>query len=116
MAPHSGAIGDLVHTTGTALLVIGLALTFTERTGSLLRPLAAAGSMTLTLYSLHVVALGFLDVIDPDESLPVWPILIGNVAAALVLAGVWGAPQRRGPLEELVTASVEAAVPPVPPR
>jgi uncharacterized membrane protein len=111
MAPHSGAIPDLVHTTGTALLVIGLALLIVPRTGNLLRPLAAAGSMTLTLYSAHVLALGLLQAGDPDRSLPVWPILIVNVVVALFVATWWGSPDRRGPLEELVANVVEAGVP-----
>lgn len=111
MAPHSGAIPDLVHTTGTALLVIGLALMIVPRSGSWLLPLAAAGSMTLTLYSLHVVALGFIEVADPDGAWQPWPILVTNIVLALLLAAAWGSPARRGPLEELVANTVAAGVP-----
>jgi uncharacterized membrane protein YeiB len=111
MAPHSGAIPDLVHTTGTALLVIGLALLLVPRTGEWLRPLAAAGSMTLTLYSAHAVGLGFVDVADPDGAWPVWPVLLVNIGLALLVATWWGSPQRRGPLEELVATAVEVSVP-----
>jgi uncharacterized membrane protein YeiB len=111
MAPHSGAIPDLLHTTGTALLVIGLCLLLVPRTGEWLRPLAAAGSMTLTLYSGHAVALGLVQAGDPDGLWPVWPILIVNAALALVVATWWGSPQHRGPLEELVATAVEVSVP-----
>jgi hypothetical protein len=111
MAPHSGAIPDLVHTTGTAVLVIGLALLVVPVTRGWLHPLAAAGSMTLTLYCVHAVGLGALDVLDPDRHRPVWPVLVVNVVLALALATAWGSPQRRGPLEELVSTSVEAAGP-----
>lgn len=110
MAPHSGAIPDLVHTTGTALLVIGLALALVRGDGGRLRVLAAAGSMTLTLYSLHVVGLGLLQSADPGRSLSSWPVLIVNVVAALVIAALWGAPTRRGPMEELVATAVEVTV------
>ena len=111
MAPHSGAIPDLVHTTGTALLVIGLALLLVPRTGEWLRPLAAAGSMTLTLYGAHAVGLGFVEVLDPDHDWPVWPVLVVNIALALLVATWWGSPEQRGPLEELVATAVEVSVP-----
>ena len=111
MAPHSGAIPDLVHTTGTALLVIGLALLLVPRTGGWLRPLAAAGSMTLTLYSAHAVALGLLQAAYPDGGWPVWPVLFVNWVLALLVATWWGSPTRRGPLEDLVATSVEVGAP-----
>jgi uncharacterized membrane protein YeiB len=116
MAPHSGAIPDLVHTTGTALLVIGLALIVVPRVGGWLRPLAAAGSMTLTLYSAHVIGLGLIAAADPDGGWPVWPVLLTNVAVALIVAWWWGSPTRRGPLEELVATAVEVSVPDRRPR
>jgi uncharacterized membrane protein len=109
MAPHSGAIPDLVHTTGTALLVIGAALMLIPPGArGRLRPLAAAGSMTLTLYCLHVVGLGLLDAADPNGRAGVWPVLVVNVVVATALALVWGSPARRGPLEEVVAATVDA--------
>jgi uncharacterized membrane protein YeiB len=111
MAPHSGAIPDLVHTTGTALLVIGVALILVPRDRAGLLPLAAAGSMTLTLYAGHAVLLGALDEFDPDHSLPVWPVLIVNVVLALFVATWWGSPGRRGPLEDVVASVVEMRVP-----
>ena len=110
-APHSGAIPDLLHTTGTALLVIGLALILVPRLRRWLLPLAAAGSMTLTIYSAHAIALGMLEDVDPDGRLPVWPVLIVNVVVALGVAQWWGSPDRRGPLEELVTTAVEIGAP-----
>jgi uncharacterized membrane protein YeiB len=111
MAPHSGAIPDLVHTTGTALLVIGVALMLVPRTGRWLRPLAAAGSMTLTLYSAHVIAVGLVFAADPEEQSSVWLVWLVNVVVALVAATWWGSPARRGPLEELVATTVEVSVP-----
>lgn len=111
---HTGEIGDLVHTTGTALLVIGLALLVVPRLSpALVRPFAAAGSMTLTLYSAHVVALAVshgLDQLDHSEVLS-WSLLAVHVAVALAFATLWGSPDRRGPLEEFVHTSIEATVP-----
>jgi uncharacterized membrane protein len=111
VAPHSGAIADLVHTTGTAVLVIGLALLVVPRNRSGFLPLAAAGSMTLTLYCAHVALLGLIEAADPGQRLPDWPILLVNVVAALFFASWWGSPARRGPLEETVATAVEVGAP-----
>jgi uncharacterized membrane protein YeiB len=114
MAPHSGAVPDLVHTTGTALLVIGLALLLVPRATARRRrwvtgPLAAAGSMTLTLYCLHVLAMGLVDAAGLDPRVWAWPVLEVNVVVALLLATWWGAPARRGPLEDVVAAVAGSA-------
>jgi uncharacterized membrane protein YeiB len=97
-APHSTTPFDLLHTTGTALAVIGAALLLVSVFRGLLLPLAAAGSMPLTLYCLHVVVLGTLSRGDP---LVFWGV---QVVAALVLATLWRRFARRGPLEGLVAA------------
>lgn len=99
--PHSGTPLDLLHTTGTALLVLGgcllLASTGSRVVGYALVPLAAAGSMTLSLYSVHVVALGLgLDV------------LVLHVVLALAAATVWRATGMRGPLEGLAASAARA--------
>ena len=116
---HSGSITDLVHTTGTSLLVLGLTLLAVQAlsdAGSspgspagraaqvLLTMLAAAGSMTLTLYCLHVLAVG-LNNSGPGQLLVgAWPFLALNVAGAIVIALLWGAPGRRGPVEDAIAA------------
>ena len=57
----------------------------------MLTPLAAAGSMTLTLYTAHVVFLNSpLDVYDET------PAYLLQVAAALVFALAWSATMGRG--------------------
>ncbi|MEV0284834.1 hypothetical protein AB0H36_12050 [Kribbella sp. NPDC050820] len=56
--PHSGTPLDLLHTIGTAVAILGPCLLVARRAAPVLQPLIAAGSMTLTLYSSHVVALG----------------------------------------------------------
>jgi hypothetical protein len=138
-SPHTGTPFDLAATTGSALVVLGVCLLLTDaaaRTTArwlapsrwLLAVLAAAGSMTLTLYSLHVVAadqLAIGTVIDPSHR---GRLLVAHVVAALLLATLWkAAPQsgrraassrpastgslpglaaaRRGPLEAVVAAA-----------
>jgi len=111
---HSGSITDLVHTIGTSLLVIGLTLLCVRalqrsaaRVG--VRMLAAAGSMTLTLYCLHAVAVGFNAGAGSGLIVPAWPYLVLNVVGAVILALLWGAPERRGPIEELIASTARAA-------
>ena len=95
--PHSGTTFDLLHTTGTAMAVLGACLLLARGIGvRLLRPLAAVGSMTLTLYTLHVLSLA-----GPIQ----WPApgwYAAQVLLALVAAPLWLMRFRRGPLEELV--------------
>jgi Heparan-alpha-glucosaminide N-acetyltransferase, catalytic len=101
-APHSGSIADLLQTAGSALLALGLALVASQRIRAWLAPLAAAGAITLTLYTLHVLVMSSI----PRDAARDWPLLLIQVGAALLFATVTGAPKRRGPLEEFVAGSV----------
>src|SRR6266511_5488274 len=64
-APYSSTPVDLVHTLGAAMALLGAVLLLTRiiLVARVLRPVAVAGSMTLTLYSAHVlfVATGLLE-------------------------------------------------------
>ncbi|GLY30246.1 heparan-alpha-glucosaminide N-acetyltransferase domain-containing protein [Kineosporia sp. NBRC 101731] len=114
---HSGSITDLVHTTGTSMLVIGLTLLVVHALGRRgerpaiarvpLHMLAAAGSMTLTLYCLHVLAVGFN---SSGDLVPPWPYLVLNVVGAIVIALLWGAPRRRGPIEDMIATAAAGTV------
>jgi hypothetical protein len=97
-APHSGTPFDLAHTIGTALAVIGLCLLVVGVLPAIGRRFVAvlfgAGTMTLTLYSLHVVMR------TPE----IWPAEDDTAfrTHVLVLAGigaVFVALRWRGPLE-----------------
>ncbi|WP_430295846.1 heparan-alpha-glucosaminide N-acetyltransferase domain-containing protein [Sinomonas sp. B1-1] len=102
-APHSGTPLDLLHTSGTSAAAVGAFLLVARvaplmRTG-FLAPLAGAGAMTLTLYSLHVWALSWPAV--QDAGLEREPLLAVHVAAALALGLLVQANGWRGPLEAL---------------
>jgi len=104
--PHSSTPFDLVHTTGAAIALLGLLLLL-ARAGRLARalmaPVAAAGSMTLTLYSAHVLLLSSKALpADAETSYAV------QVAAALVVALVWRRFVGRGPVEAAVAAAAGA--------
>jgi Heparan-alpha-glucosaminide N-acetyltransferase, catalytic len=98
-APHSSTPFDLLHTTGTALALLGFALMVTQVARSAWLALAAAGSMTLTLYTAHVLLTSTS-----------WPALEPHLLfavhglAALGLALAWRATGWRGPLEAIVAA------------
>lgn len=99
-APHASTPPDLLLTTGTSLLVLGLALLVCThpRAARLLRPVAAAGSMTLTLYALHVVVVAST---TQDRPVLLW------AAQAVGLCGyavVWLRVLPRGPLESVVAS------------
>ncbi|WP_165821070.1 heparan-alpha-glucosaminide N-acetyltransferase domain-containing protein [Nocardioides gansuensis] len=99
--PHSGTPFDLAQTTGSALLVIGLALLVVGPLGArgtrFVSVLFGAGTMTLTLYSLHVVtrAPGLLPG-SLVESYLFHVLLLMGIGSVYVALG------RRGPLERLV--------------
>ncbi len=116
-APHSATPFDLVGTTGTALAALG-ALLLIARVGPrvrlaapqprplgalLLVPLAGAGAMTLTLYSLHVLtAPAAVAVLGPGGA---WAL---SAAGAVAVGLAFREAGQRGPLES-VAASASAA-------
>lgn len=99
-APHASTTPDLAGTTGSALLVLGLALlaTRTVRARRLVRPLAAAGSMTLTLYALHVLAVTALG----GPALLLWSV---QTVVGCGVAVLWLRTAPRGPLEQVVATA-----------
>jgi len=101
VVPHSGTPFDLAQTIGSALLVIGVCLLVARALPATARVAIAvlfgAGTMTLTLYSLHVV-MRTPEVWPAEEpGTYVWHVLVVlGVGAVVVALG------RRGPLETVV--------------
>ena len=99
-APHSGTTLDLVHTTGAALAVLGACLLLVRVLPRLLvLPFAAAGSMTLTLYTAHVLALADGSPLLSTDRARLW---WAHVLLGLVFATFWRTQVGRGPLEALL--------------
>ena len=92
--PHSGTTLDLLHTIGTSLAVLGACLLLAAAGRWLVAWLAAAGGMTLSLYSTHVLALTAGWGLDDRPTLLVW-----HAAAAIVIGLLWRTFVGRGPLE-----------------
>lgn len=67
--------------------------------GRILYPLAAAGAMPLTVYTLHVLALAAWFVLDPAGWAPDAMTWIIFTAVTLVVAPVWRLTVGQGPLE-----------------
>ncbi len=102
LVPHSTTPLDLAFTIGLGLAVLGVCILVGRTTTALLRPLAAAGSMTLTLYSLHLLLLSWSVMPGGGTGLLIQTVLV--VAFALV----WSRSHARGPLEELVARATGA--------
>lgn len=108
VAPHSATPFDLVQTIGSAVAVIGASLLLVASVGELgerfLAVLFGAGTMTLTLYSLHVVLRteGVLPTELADSYLFHVVVVLG---IGMVVAGLG----RQGPLERVVGLAVRAA-------
>lgn len=104
-APHSSAPLDLAHTTGTALVVVGLCGLVDQLAPSgVLRPLAAVGSMTLTLYALHLFALTWF----PD-AWGYFSTFAAHVVAMLIVANIWLRFFDRGPIETVIRSLERSA-------
>ncbi|MFI7482104.1 heparan-alpha-glucosaminide N-acetyltransferase domain-containing protein [Kocuria sp. M1R5S2] len=98
--PHSNTPVALLMDLGTGLAVLG-ALLVLVRTGRLWAVPAAIGSMTLTLYAAHLLALATEAHYDQRA-----PWFAAHVAAAAVLAVLWRRFLGQGPLERLVAVAV----------
>ena len=101
-APHSGTPLDMLHTLGCALAVLGAALLLARLPAAmrLMRPLAAAGSMILTLYCAHILILA-TGVLNNHLYTQYTVILIAMVAFAMI----WRRTHTRGPLEALIAGA-----------
>ncbi|GER24421.1 hypothetical protein NCCP1664_29160 [Zafaria cholistanensis] len=97
--PYSDMPLELVHTIGTAMVALGVLLLAGRALRQVIEVLAPAGSMTLTLYSAHLLFLsvGLLGG-SPFESFGL------QVGAALLVGVLWHNLVGRGPLEAAVSA------------
>ncbi|NEA68393.1 heparan-alpha-glucosaminide N-acetyltransferase domain-containing protein [Streptomyces sp. SID12488] len=105
-APHSTSPFDLLHTLGaaTALLAAVLLLTRIALVRRALVPLAAAGSMPLTLYTAHVLFLA-TGALNGSRDLQ-YAVL---VAGSLLFAVGWRLTRGQGPLEAVVAGAARRA-------
>jgi hypothetical protein len=107
--PHSGTPFDVYGSAGISMLVIGLCLSLCRKPGRLSFPLRATGTMVLTVYSAHIVAIFVLCLfternargVYPWQGLLTWALF---VLVAVVVSTIWIARFGRGPLERLISS------------
>ncbi|MBG6056324.1 putative membrane protein YeiB [Salinibacterium sp. CAN_S4] len=108
--PHSGSPFEVIGSLGFALAVVGLCLLASRVIHRPLYPLAAVGSMALTVYTVHIVAIAVIGASVPGEDDNVlWLVF---VVVALVAASLWKFFIGKGPLEWLLTAASRSAARP----
>lgn len=96
MSPHSNTLFEAFGSGGVALGVIGLCLLGGRILGLVAFPLAAVGSMSLTAYSAHVIAIWNSETLAMRETNTGlgWLVLVTMVACT-----IWRLTIGRGPLE-----------------
>jgi uncharacterized membrane protein YeiB len=107
-APHTTTPFDLLFTIGVATAVIGFMIVLGWVAGSAIRPLAALGSMPLTLYIVHLLLLA-----SPFAPASDGVAFALQVVVLTAFALVWSRRFDRGPLEHVlwaVTSRVRRAV------
>jgi uncharacterized membrane protein len=102
MAPHSSTPLDIAFTIGLGLTVLGVLLLLGRALPGLLRPIAAAGSMSLTLYAAHLLLLG-------APLLPGGPVDLAIQTVLLItFALIWSRFRARGPMEDVIARTTGA--------
>ncbi|MGV8886433.1 MAG: heparan-alpha-glucosaminide N-acetyltransferase domain-containing protein [Microbacteriaceae bacterium] len=105
---HSGTTIEVVASGGFALMIIALSL-FAARLRPirwLFFPVAAVGSMALTAYSGHIIALS---IVGGSSQFEGNELLVAFTIAALIACSVWALVLGRGPFERLLTRVSHAA-------
>ncbi|MFE7630683.1 heparan-alpha-glucosaminide N-acetyltransferase domain-containing protein [Kocuria sp. NPDC057446] len=98
--PYTNTPPALLLGLGSAVAALGVFLLLARRVGTWLLPLSAMGSMTLTVYSAHLLALAT----EVHYDQPVWFVI--HVGVAMAFALLWHRAMGQGPLERLVAALV----------
>ncbi|CAN5422050.1 hypothetical protein BH23ACT6_BH23ACT6_09420 [soil metagenome] len=100
-APHSGSIVDLAHTTGCAVALLGATLLITghlrARARRIVQAAFGAGTMTLTLYAVHIALLGVPSELGWTQAITFHVAVLGSLGA------LFAAARARGPLELAVS-------------
>ncbi|MFF3580451.1 DUF418 domain-containing protein [Streptomyces mirabilis] len=109
-SPHSETTLSVVANTGVAIAVLAACLAVTDalpRFRRLAAPVIAVGTMSLTAYVFHIVAIRALGM----EELPGSPlhVLLGFLVAVTVFATLWSRHFARGPLEWLLGRATRIA-------
>ena len=94
--PHTHTIFEAVGSGGFGITFLGICLLIGGLARTALYPVAAVGSMSLSAYSAHVIAIAFNLDWNHTES---WFPILALIVASLVLCSAWKLVSKRGPLE-----------------
>ena len=100
--PHTNPLWETAASLGVGLLVLGSFLLVSQQFRAWLLPLSAMGAMALTLYTVHLLALSFQ---APYDQPYLWYVI--HVVVAALLAVAWQRALGQGPLERVLSTSVE---------
>ncbi|MEU2155581.1 DUF418 domain-containing protein [Streptomyces sp. NPDC019396] len=113
-APHSQTTWSILGSTGLALVILAACFIAADRSAYFRRlsaPVAAVGSIALTAYAGHIIAIWALGIDDLDEfsDSAALLLLLGFSVVTMLFAMAWTRRFRRGPLEYLVHAATRPA-------
>lgn len=100
-SPHSDTSFEIVGALGVAITVLACVLPLAERLPRVTRPVTAVGAMSLSVYTVHLLAIAALELVD--VKIPPGPELTLFIIGAMVFALAWLAFFRRGPIEYALT-------------
>ncbi|MGW2856892.1 DUF418 domain-containing protein, partial [Streptomyces sp. NPDC001215] len=99
-SPHSETTLSILGNTGVAIAVLALCLSAVDafpRLRRLARPVIAVGTMSMTAYVAHIVAIQALGIDELPG--PALHVLLGFIVAVAAFATLWTRSFQRGPLE-----------------
>ncbi len=111
ITPHASTTPEVVGNIGVVLAVLALCLLLGDTARGLLAPIAATGSLALSAYVAHLLAIAALgpeSVWDPDGQ----GVLVGLWLTVVAASWAWRTWLGRGPLERLVHDISTTAPPP----
>lgn len=106
LSPYSNTVFELLNTLGVALAVFAAMLFISGRISWAVAPLAQVGSMTLTLYTGHLLFLA-TGIWEASPAFSLWVQLAAGLLFALLWKNVTGL--KRGPLEHVVALVASGA-------
>ncbi|GGE86158.1 DUF418 domain-containing protein [Mycetocola zhadangensis] len=112
-AAHSGSTAEIFGSGGVAVAVLGVVLLLTSSAPAVVRrfvttvlsPVAAAGSMALSVYTAQILVLAVaVQIRDGSGAVdyPGWPLLFWLIAGTLVFSWLWQRFLGKGPLERVL--------------
>jgi len=103
VAAHSYSAPEMLGNVGVAMFTIAACCLLANWLPRVVWPFAAAGSMTLTLYSAHIVLIAIVgrEIVYEPSNLA-WIVLC---VSCLVFASLWRWRLGQGPLERVVTSA-----------